>query len=64
MTYDNIKSHKNQGFALFLEDTIFEKPEWGSNWQTDMDIKITEIKGKIPSATGLVTTAALNTKVR
>ena len=25
MPYDNIKSHKNQGFTLSLEDTIFEK---------------------------------------
>ena len=28
-TYDNIKSHKKQGFTLFLEDTSFEKPQEG-----------------------------------
>ena len=29
MTYDNNKSHKNQGFTLSLEDTFFEKPQIG-----------------------------------
>ena len=27
MTYDNIKSHKKQGFTVSLEDTLFTKPE-------------------------------------
>ena len=27
MIYDNIKSHKNQGFTLSLEDTFFDKPQ-------------------------------------
>ena len=31
MTYDNIKSHKKQGFTLYLEDTFFEKPQGESN---------------------------------
>ena len=27
MTYDDIKSHKKQGFTASLEDTLFTKPE-------------------------------------
>ena len=27
VTYDNIKSHKKQGFALSLENTFLEKPQ-------------------------------------
>ena len=27
VTYDNIKSHKNQGPTLSLEDTFFEPPQ-------------------------------------
>ena len=29
VSYDDIKSHKKQGFTLFLEDTFFEKPHKG-----------------------------------
>ena len=31
MTLDNIKSHKNKGSTLSLENTFFEKPQrkWG-----------------------------------
>ena len=29
MTYDNIKSHKKQGFTLSLEDTFLEKQQGG-----------------------------------
>ena len=29
VTLDNIKSHKNTGFALSLEDTILKKPHGG-----------------------------------
>ena len=33
VTYDNIKSHKNQGFTLSLEDTLLKKAQGGeSNW--------------------------------
>ena len=34
VTYDNIKSHKNQGFTLSLEDTFLKKAQGGgeSNW--------------------------------
>ena len=28
VTYDNIKSHKNQGFTLSLENKISEKTNW------------------------------------
>ena len=35
VTYDNIKSHKNQGFTLSLEDAFFEKLLWGCRGQTD-----------------------------
>ena len=35
MTYDNIKSHKNHGFTLSLEDTFFEKPQ-GVGGQIDL----------------------------
>ena len=31
VTYDNIKSHKNQGFTFSLEDTFLEKPQGGQN---------------------------------
>ena len=31
VTYDNIKNHKKQDFALSLEDTFFEKTQGGSN---------------------------------
>ena len=31
MPYDDFKSHKNQGFTLCLEDTIFEKPQGGGS---------------------------------
>ena len=27
-----IKVTKNEGFTLSLEDTVFEKPQGGSNW--------------------------------
>ena len=33
MTYDNIKSHENQGFTLSLEDTFFEKTTEGGGGQ-------------------------------
>ena len=29
VTYDNIKSHKKQGFTLSSEDTFLEKPQGG-----------------------------------
>ena len=29
VTYDNIKSHKKQGFTLSLEDAFLGKPQWG-----------------------------------
>ena len=29
VTYDNIKSHKNQGFTLSLEDTFLKKAQGG-----------------------------------
>ena len=29
VTYDNIKSHKNQGFTLSLEDTFLKKAQEG-----------------------------------
>ena len=31
VTYDNIKSHKNQGFTFSLEDTFLDKPLGGQN---------------------------------
>ena len=31
MIYDNIKSHKKQGFTLSLEVAFLEKPQVGSN---------------------------------
>ena len=30
VTYDTIKSHKKQGYAVSLEDTLLEKPHGGS----------------------------------
>ena len=30
VTYNNIKSHKKQGFILFSQDTFLEKPQEGS----------------------------------
>ena len=29
VTYDNVKSHKNQGFTLSLEDTFLKKAQEG-----------------------------------
>ena len=29
VTYDNIQSHKKQGFTLFSEDIFLEKPQGG-----------------------------------
>ena len=29
MIYDDIKSHKERGFTLCLEGTLFGKPQWG-----------------------------------
>ena len=29
VTYDKIKSHKNQDFTLTLEDSLLEKPQRG-----------------------------------
>ena len=36
MTYDNIKSHKNQDLALSPEDTFLEKPEGEAGCQIDI----------------------------
>ena len=35
MTYEHIKSHKNQGFTLSLEDIYFEKPQEREEGQID-----------------------------
>ena len=35
VTYDNIKSHKNQDLALSPEDTFLEKPEGEAGCQID-----------------------------
>ena len=34
MTYDDIKSHKERGFTLSLEGTVFEKPHGGGQIET------------------------------
>ena len=31
VTYDNVKSHKKQGFTLSSEDTFLEKPQGGGH---------------------------------
>ena len=35
VTFDNIKGHKKAGFHLSLEDTIFEKPQGGTEGKID-----------------------------
>ena len=35
VTYDNIKSHKNQDLALSPEDTFLEKPQGEAGCQID-----------------------------
>ena len=36
-TYDNIKRHKKQGFALSLQDTSLEKPQGGDEGEGGID---------------------------
>ena len=38
--WDNIKSHKKQGFTLCLEDTFFEKPQEGSQFDPPRPIRV------------------------
>ena len=61
VTYDNIKIPEKQGFALSLEDTIFNNHRGGVKLSPHPSIL--RIKGEIPSITNLATTAALHAKI-
>ena len=47
VTYDNIKSHKNQGFTLSLEDTFLKKSTGGGSQTDPLPPAVLELKFKI-----------------
>ena len=42
-----LKVTKNQGFTFSLEDTVFEKPQGGSNWPPPLAVLVLKQKNDI-----------------